>query len=215
MKKSEIIIEIAKALCAAQQMMKPALKDKENPYFRSSYSDLSSVWESIRIPLTSNGLSILQEATTADKSVSVTTLIMHNSGQWIEFEPFSIPLLKQDPQTIGSATSYAKRYALCAALGVVSNDEDDDGEKAMGREKEKKSKPEPVLEKISRREVEELCSILADCSPDYQKSVKKSLEEQNISDYSQITPDLFQRIKRAGLLKRDAYLNNRPMVAAV
>lgn len=211
MKKSENIIEIAKALCAAQQMMKPALKDKENPYFRSSYSDLSSVWESIRVPLTSNGLSILQEATTVDKAVSITTLIMHTSGQWIEFEPFSIPLLKQDPQTIGSATSYAKRYALCAAIGVVSDDEDDDAEKAMGREK--KSKPEPVLEKISRRDVEDLCAILADCSPDYQKSVKKSLEDQNITDYSQLTPDLFQRIKRAGLLRREAYLNNRPMAA--
>lgn len=130
MKRSENIIEIAKAINLAQREMKPAAKDSTNPHYRSKYSDLASVMEAIREPIGNNGLSIMQEATLNETGVSVTTLILHTSGQWIEFDPLTIPLGKKDAHAVGSACSYGKRYSLCAALGVVSDD-DDDGNKAV------------------------------------------------------------------------------------
>lgn len=135
MKTSEEIAEIAKALSLAQQQMKPAIKDSTNPHFKSKYSDISSVWEAIREPLTNYSLSVLQDVTTKieEKLVLVTTRIFHASGQWIEFGPLGVPLSKTDAHGVGSAISYAKRYALCAAVGVVSGDEDDDANHAVGK----------------------------------------------------------------------------------
>lgn len=138
MKRSENIIEIAKAMNLAQKEMRPASKDSTNPHFRSKYSDLASVMEAIREPIGNNGLSILQEATLNENGVSVTTLILHNSGQWIELDPLTIPVGRRDAHSVGSACSYGKRYALCAALGVVSDD--DDGNQAVASQNESKSK---------------------------------------------------------------------------
>jgi hypothetical protein len=131
MKTSEQINEIAKAMCAAQGQMKPAQKDAINPHYKSKYSDISSVWESIRQPLSSNGITVLQDVTTEEKKISVMTRLVHSSGQWIEFGPLTIPLSRQDAHGIGSAISYAKRYAICAAVGVVSSDEDDDANETI------------------------------------------------------------------------------------
>lgn len=130
MKTSENIIEISKAMNLLQREMRPAIKDSTNPHFRSKYSDLASVMDAIREPVGNNGLSIWQDATLEDIGVSVTTRIVHVSGQWVEFGPLTIPIGKKDAHAVGSACSYGKRYALCAALGVVSDD-DDDGNKAV------------------------------------------------------------------------------------
>ncbi len=132
MKRSEMINEISKAMANAQGEMEPALKSSKNPFFKSNYSDLASIMDSIKIPLKKNDLSIWQDVITNDKGISVCTMVSHSSGQWIEFGPLEIALAKRDAQSVGSAITYAKRYALSAAVGVVS-DNDDDGEAAMGR----------------------------------------------------------------------------------
>lgn len=131
MKTSEQINEIAKAMAIAQNEMKPAVKDSLNPHFKSKYSNIESVWEAIRLPMTVNGLTVWQDVTTEERSVAITTRIVHVSGQWVEFGPLSVPMSKLDAHGVGSATSYARRYALCAAVGVVSGDEDDDGNLAI------------------------------------------------------------------------------------
>ncbi len=132
MKRSEMINEISKAMASAQGEMEPALKSSKNPFFKSNYADLAAIMESIKIPLKKNDLSIWQDVITNDKGISVCTMVSHSSGQWIEFGPLEISLAKRDAQSVGSAITYAKRYALSAAVGVVS-DNDDDGEAAMGR----------------------------------------------------------------------------------
>lgn len=132
MQTSEQISEIATALSAAQAEMKPALKDATNPAYRSKYADLTAVWEACRGPLTKHKLAVLQDATMVEQSVSVVTRLVHASGQWIEFGPLVIPMAKADAHGVGSAISYAKRYGLSAAIGVVAED-DDDGESAVGR----------------------------------------------------------------------------------
>jgi len=131
MKTSEQINEIAKAMAIAQNEMKPAVKDSLNPHFKSKYSNIESVWDAIRMPMTSNGLTIWQDVTTEERSVAITTRIVHISGQWVEFGPLAVPMAKIDAHGVGSAISYGKRYALCAAVGVVSGDEDDDGNLAI------------------------------------------------------------------------------------
>ncbi len=162
MKTSENINEIAKAMSLAQQQMKPALKDNINPHFKSRYSDISAVWEAIRDPITTNGLTIWQDVITQEKSVSVTTRIVHLSGQWVEFGPLNIPLSKFDAHGVGSSTSYAKRYALCAAVGVVSGDEDDDANQAVSVQRDKQSKtitkPVEIKNDINHPEVQNFLS---------------------------------------------------------
>lgn len=128
MKTSESIINIAKAICAMQAALKPADKDNTNPMYKSKYSDINAVWEALRVPLTSNGLSVWQDATTSETGVSVITRVVHSSGEWIEFSPFFVPLgQKKDAHGFGSATSYARRYSLCSALGITSDDDDGNG----------------------------------------------------------------------------------------
>jgi hypothetical protein len=124
MKTSESITKIAEALTKAQAAMKPALKDSRNPHFNSKYADLTSVWDAIRTPLTDNGLSVLQLVGTNEaEKTTLTTRLLHVSGEWIE-STWAIPIGKQDPQGLGSALSYARRYALAAAVGVVQDDDD-------------------------------------------------------------------------------------------
>lgn len=142
--KSETIGKLAEALSKAQGMMKGAIKDSENPYFRSAYADLSSVWEACREPLSKHGLSVVQttEISGAGEPIIVTTLL-HSSGEWISGELLVKPV-KPDPQSIGSAITYGRRYALSALVGIAP--EDDDGEAAQGREHAEKSKEKPKVE---------------------------------------------------------------------
>ena len=121
---SPTIGAIAAALAKAQAVIKPALKDKVNSFLKSNYADLSSVWECIRTPLSSNELSLIQTTSTANGSLMLVTILAHSSGEWIRSE-YPINPTKNDPQGIGSAMTYARRYSLCALVGVCSEDDDD------------------------------------------------------------------------------------------
>ena len=134
MKKSESISELAKAFAKTQQELKQPLKDAKNPYFRSTYVPLENVAESITEAATKNGLSFSQEPSFDDGMVTVTTLVMHSSGEWIEYAPLKMKPVKNDPQAFGSAITYAKRYALSAIFGITS-DKDDDGNEATQPQK--------------------------------------------------------------------------------
>ncbi len=132
MNKSENIGDLAAALCKAQTKMKSAVKDKANPFFKSSYADLSSVWDACKAELASNGLAISQHPTTDDKgNIIVETVLIHSSGQWMS-SALAMKPTKADPQAYGSAITYARRYALAAVVGVVTDD--DDGNEASDRQ---------------------------------------------------------------------------------
>lgn len=128
MEQSEQIDKLAAALSKAQAEVEGAKKDSANPHFRSKYADLASVWAACRDALTKNGLAIVQAPGLCEGShMTMTTLLTHASGQWVR-ETMSVPLPKQDPQGLGSAVTYARRYALAAFVGV--SPEDDDGNAA-------------------------------------------------------------------------------------
>ncbi|HGC9219674.1 TPA: ERF family protein [Streptococcus agalactiae] len=128
MRKSESITEYAKAFCKAQLEVKQPLKDKDNPFFKSKYVPLENVTEAITTAFANNGISFSQDPTTNTENgyIDVATLVMHTSGEWVEYGPLSVKPTKNDVQGAGSAITYAKRYALSAIFGITS-DQDDDG----------------------------------------------------------------------------------------
>lgn len=131
-RQSETIGAIAGALARAQAEMKSAKKNQDNPYFKSVYADLASCYEACREPLTKNGIAVFQgiEDSIDGESVTLNTMLLHSSGEWLS-SSLRMPLLKKDPQAVGSVITYARRYGLCAAIGLAS--EDDDAESAMAR----------------------------------------------------------------------------------
>ena len=125
MNRSEQINELAAALAKAQGMMSGAKKDSQNPFYKSYYADLASITDAIQKPLAANGLSYTQQIVTNDKDeCGVEMLLMHSSGQWIHYEPFFMPVTKQDAQGFGSCATYSARYQLRAVFGVSIVDDD-------------------------------------------------------------------------------------------
>lgn len=120
---STTIAELAKALCKAQGEMKNAPKDTVNPFFKSHYADLASCWEALRPVLSKNGLSVTQYTNVSQDGTVLVTLLLHASGEWIR-GTYPIHPKDNSPQALGSAITYAKRYALQAITGLASDDDD-------------------------------------------------------------------------------------------
>jgi hypothetical protein len=131
MEHSEQIMELAKALSKTQGEIKSVSKDAVNPFFKNKYATLDAIWEAIRKPLSTNGLAVLQ--TTYDQQgIVLETTLVHSSGQWVRsYLPLNAKA--NDPQSIGSALTYARRYSLSAILGI-SADEDDDANAATSKQ---------------------------------------------------------------------------------
>lgn len=128
--RSTSIAALAAALAKAQGEMEGAAKGNINPHFKSKYADLASVWEACREPLSKNGLAILQPVSAVGPSVTVTTILAHSSGEWLE-ESLTMTAQKNDPQGVGSAITYGRRYGLASMVGIAP--EDDDGNAASAR----------------------------------------------------------------------------------
>jgi len=129
MNKSESIKNIAGALVKFQASVSKVAKESNNPFFKSKYASLANILSTIQKPLSECGLAISQ----FPDGDALTTIIVHSeSGEWME-SSYVMPVVKQnDPQAMGSAITYARRYALGSILNL-NIDDDDDGEKAMGR----------------------------------------------------------------------------------
>ena len=132
MRHSESINEIAAALAKAQGGMKSAVKDSLNPHFKSKYADMSSVKDAIGDTLVKVGIAVIQAHDILENGTLVLrTRLIHTSGQWLE-STYPVRPVKDDPQGLSAATTYARRVTLSSILSIVS-DVDDDGETASGR----------------------------------------------------------------------------------
>ena len=132
MNKSESISELSKALAKFQENVKQPLKDKNNPFFKSKYVPLENVVEAITQEAPKHGLSFVQWALNDESGrVGVATMLMHESGEWIEFDSVHMKADKETAQGAGALITYLKRYALSAVFGITS-DQDDDGNGASG-----------------------------------------------------------------------------------
>jgi hypothetical protein len=142
MEKSEALEKLGEALAKAQGQIQDAKKDSDNPFFKSHYADLASVWEACRKPLSDNGLAVIQSIEVKEGKRFVSTMLLHSSGQFIASE-LDLTMKEETMQSIGSAITYARRYSLSALVGVAPDD-DDDGEGAVGRINNKVSATAPV-----------------------------------------------------------------------
>ena len=170
MNSSTKIESLAAALCKAQSEMGGAVKDSANPFFKSSYADLTSVIKAIKQPFADNGLSYTQFPISNEHGTGVVTRLMHNSGEWLESE-FVLPMVKKDPQAAGSCISYARRYSLMAMAGCPTAE--DDGESAMLRGDK--------LEPLSEDTVIEVAALIDKTGTDKAK-VLQAYKVQRIED---------------------------------
>ena len=138
MEKSATIAELTKALITFHVKVDQITKDAKNPFFKSSYATLQNIQESIRMPLIESGLTICQLPA---ENNGLTTILMHESGEWISSTYYMVPV-KNDPQGIGSCITYQRRYALCAILNLSIGDPDDDGNMATHGKSDPNAAPE-------------------------------------------------------------------------
>lgn len=137
---------LALALFKAQSAFTTAHRYTDNPYFKSKYVSFGTLWELVVKPLADNGLFILQPIQEEDGKIYVETLVMHISGRSFSSRCPVLVKAPLNPQAMGSAVTYARRYALAALLGVVIDD--DDGNNAAGHNQTaaapKGAKPTPT-----------------------------------------------------------------------
>lgn len=203
MYQSEQINELDLALSKAQGEIFPAIKDTTNPFFKSKYADLSSVWNVCRTPLSKNGLAIIQTTREENgKPILVTTLV-HSSGQWIELHT---PILttKNDAQGFGAAMTYMRRYSLSAMVGICQ--EDDDGNTSSGltnkpavqaRIQPQMSQITPEIEpKMSVFQANELKSLLEKCNPTYRNKMYDYLKKNfGDADFTRVPANSFDSMR--------------------
>lgn len=142
MEQSEKIELLATALVTFQAEVKNVTKEGENPFFHSKYATLKNILNTVRPTLTKNGLALSQFPTGED---GLTSLLMHESGQWLRSTVTMTPKDKT-PQGQGSAITYMRRYAISSILGIATEDEDDGNQATKGKkEKVDLAKVEKII----------------------------------------------------------------------
>lgn len=130
LKTSEQIDKLALALSKAQGSMKAAAKSSTNPHFKSKYADLASIIDACREPMSVNGIAYTQQLESAPGGITITTMFLHSSGQFISSESWWPVPSSATIQQYGSICTYGRRYSLQSGLGLPADD--DDGNEASG-----------------------------------------------------------------------------------
>lgn len=208
MKQSESIKELALALSKVQGKLTFAKKESANPFFKSKYADLASVWESCRTLLSENGLAVMQfpsgyetrviigEKTVAEHLMSLTTIITHASGEWMS-QDMTLPVTKADAQGAGSAITYMRRYALAAVVGVYQDD--DDGNSASSPKESLTPKERPAT--LTPEELDKINSLSKDTNTDIANIAKfygkKDIKEVERLHFMAIVEQLEKKIAKS------------------
>lgn len=157
---STSIKELSTALAIVQGQLTFAKKDSKNPFFKSNYADLESVWDACREQLSLNGLAVMQfPGDYLNGNMELTTIITHSSGEWIS-QTMSLPVSKPDAQGAGSAITYMRRYALAAVVGIVQAD--DDGNSAS-------EKAAPVAQSATSQQIASINALIEQSGSDEAK----------------------------------------------
>lgn len=151
MTQSDSLDKLLPALLAAQAEFPAIPRDGYNPHFKSRFSTLAAVQKATRPVLAANGLLLSQwPCSTYQGEPALKSRLLHTSGQWME-EVTPLLLTKRDPQAHGSAITYLRRYAWSAILGLVTDEDDDDGNVATIAEP-----------KVSKAKLDEIKAAAAD-----------------------------------------------------
>jgi predicted regulator of amino acid metabolism with ACT domain len=135
--KSETITELAKALVKFNSEVNKIAKDADNPFFKNNYATLDTIIDEIRPILSKHGLSIMQIPSGDGQNVTLKTLLLHESGEWLESDELTMKPVKNDPQAVGSCITYARRYSLAAFLSLNTGEDDDGNGATYGKDKPK------------------------------------------------------------------------------
>jgi len=191
MKTSETVKEIFAALVKAIGEIPNPAKNAVNPHFKNRYADLAIILEAAKPVLMKNGLAAIQGAEADGNIVTIRTRIVHISGEWIE-TALTMAATGTDPQKIGSAITYGRRYGISAILNIAADD-DDDGEQnrpkngshtqpekntAKQTEQSKKNDSEPVLSELDSQIVTILESLSK--NPEVRKKTLEYLKNRNV-----------------------------------
>ncbi|MCH4164977.1 MAG: ERF family protein [Lentilactobacillus diolivorans] len=208
MKMSDSIKNLATAMYTFRKAVKQPKKDKENPFFKSTYVALEGVQKAIDEALP-DGLSYTQALITEDGKVGIATIILHKSGEFIAFEPSYVPVKKNDPQGYGSAETYARRYSLSAAFGISSDVDDDGNAASQGQPKPARGsnpstssrKPAPSPKAATKVQTDELKKLMKEVSQhssqDLKVVAKNSMAKAKVKSFKNISA------QDAGYLKKE------------
>lgn len=133
--------ELAAALAKAQGEIMPAPKDADNPYFKSKYASLPAVRAAMQEAFAKNGLSVVQFPEVYEGRICLHTLLLHSSGQKLNCGTLAAEVDLTNPQKLGSAITYFRRYALAAISQTVADDDDD--AESVRKDPKPKSAPKP------------------------------------------------------------------------
>lgn len=201
MDKSDSIKNIAKNLAVFRKQVKQPVKDAKNPFFKSTYVTLEGVTNAIDDALP-NDLTYVQEVTAQDKAVSVSTILLDSSGEYIQFAPVTMTADKNTPQAIGSAETYARRYSLSAVFGITS-DLDDDGNASSSpkqyanRKQTQRSTPkEPLADDAIRSELtSEIKTLSLMNRKDNKDNLERLMKNIKISSWKGMTQKQAEAMK--------------------
>jgi ERF superfamily len=188
---SDQINELATALSKVQGELTPAIKDSKNPFFKSSYADLSSVWNCCKDALSKYGLAIIQTMDAKDGQNVLITTLAHASGQWMRS---CLPILneKNNAQGLGSAITYMRRYALSAIVGITCDD-DDDGNEACSQKNIKKTEGESDL--VTPEQARTIASMLAECDDVFANNVENYYQKKfGVSSWSVLPRGEYEKL---------------------
>lgn len=158
MRTSDSIDALAAALVALQADIGNIKATSTNPFYESKYADLASIIREVRPLLAKHGLAVIQGA----EGEVLTTRVIHESGQWMESTlNLSVPKWT-NPQDVGKAMTYGRRYGLAAMLCVAQ--EDDDGNSLAKKAEEVKL--------ISPEQSVELQALIDEIKPDMPKLLR-------------------------------------------
>ena len=204
MNRSESISKLAISLVKFNSEVSKIAKDAKNPFFKSNYVTLDKLIEATRPILQENGLVVMQSPLSKeDGSIGIQTLLIHESGEFIESEPiFMKPAKANDPQQAGSIISYMRRYSYQAILNLNTG-EDDDANESTGEENIKaklNDKSYSNNKELSEEQVKELYLVGYKAGYTYKKvdeAIKnnygKAVKDITIEEYKNAI-DRFQKI---------------------
>lgn len=122
------------------------------------YAPLKDILAAVRPPLATHGIRIrqgMENSRTADEGggvkgrlIPVYTDLIHVDTGEVDRTIVEIPLTRLDPQAMGSAVTYGRRYSLLAALGLATDEADDDGEGAKLKGLHEKTENSAALDKL-------------------------------------------------------------------
>jgi len=154
MNKSNTISKLAKALAEAQAEMPSVKMNATNPFLKTKYADLGAVIETSKPILAKNGLSVSQFPTSQEGRIGVTSILMHESGEFVEDTITLVPDSGKGlsaNQSAGVTISYLRRYAWAAILGLYA-DEDVDGDALHADTKENAEASDTVATMMKKRD---------------------------------------------------------------